>query len=265
MWKPNTAHFLSDHHRPRFHSAALLNCKKNNSSCHGCSLVCSFPVGTSWNRTLSFRMWCLILMLQKSILYENDEMYHWARRLQWVSDVANSLICVFLSFVQHGSNKKRKKHFGLKKSLWAGKWPDGHRKTCDSLMGIGEGFPRRASEHPLLSLVTLLCLAPTLLWMTTTLRLSALNQVSMALQMLQILSRAGAWWSGQPKSNTWETPEPHSQNEAQLRSGQRARRLIYLWIELTDVATLFTQVEELKEIKTNKELKKGGMLFRSCS
>lgn len=38
MWKPNTAHFLSDHHRPRFHSAALLNCKKNNSSCHGCYL-----------------------------------------------------------------------------------------------------------------------------------------------------------------------------------------------------------------------------------
>lgn len=28
MWKPNTAYFLSDHHRPRFHSAALLNCKK---------------------------------------------------------------------------------------------------------------------------------------------------------------------------------------------------------------------------------------------
>lgn len=38
MWKPNTPNFLSDHHRPRFHSAALLNCKKNNSSCHGCYL-----------------------------------------------------------------------------------------------------------------------------------------------------------------------------------------------------------------------------------
>ena len=47
----------------------------------------------------------------------------------------------------------------------------------------------------------------TLLWMTTTLWESALSHVSMALQMLQILSRAGAWWSGQPKSNTWGTRE----------------------------------------------------------
>lgn len=45
-------------------------------------------------------------------------------------------------------------------------------------------------------------LSLTLLCMTTTLWLSALSQVSMALQMLQILSRAGAWWSGQPKSKT---------------------------------------------------------------
>lgn len=128
-------------------------------------------------------------------------------------------------------------------------------------MGIGEGFPRRAWEHPLLSLVTLLSLAPTLLWMTTTLRLSALNQVSMALQMLQILSRAGAWWSGQPKSNTWETTEPNSHNEAQLRSGQRARHLIYLWIELTDVATLFTEVEELKE---NRQIESISTLRKVC-
>lgn len=76
----------------------------------------------------------------------------------------------------------------------------------------------------------------------------------MALQMLQILSRAGAWWSGQPKSNTWETAGlvRIKLRSDQLSSGQRARRLIYLWIELIDVATLFTQVEELKDIKTNK-------------
>lgn len=98
--------------------------------------------------------------------------------------------------------------------------------------------------------------------MTTTLRLSALNQVSMALQMLQILSRAGAWWSGQPKSNTWETTEPNSQNEAELRSGQRAHRLIYLWIELTDVATLFTEVEELNE---NRQIKSINTLRKVCN
>lgn len=56
---------------------------------------------------------------------------------------------------------------------------------------------RSTSTGPVLShSLTLLC-------MTTTLWLSALSQVSMALQMLQILSRAGAWWSGQPKSNTY--------------------------------------------------------------
>lgn len=98
--------------------------------------------------------------------------------------------------------------------------------------------------------------------MTTTLRLSALNQVSMALQMLQILSRAGAWWSGQPKSNTWETTEPNSQNKAELRSGQRAHRLIYLWIELTDVATLFTEVEELNE---NRQIKSINTLRKVSS
>lgn len=37
----------------------------------------------------------------------------------------------------------------------------------------------------------------------------------MALQMLHILSRAGAWWSGQPKSKTWEKREilGHSDGE----------------------------------------------------
>lgn len=43
---------------------------------------------------------------------------------------------------------------------------------------------------------------PTLLCKTTTLWGSALSQVSMALQTLQIFSRAGVWRSGQPKSRT---------------------------------------------------------------
>lgn len=136
---------------------------------------------------------------------KNDEINHWAWRLQRESDVANSPISVFLSFVQHGRNKQKKdKQPGLKKkkkSLWAGNCPHRHRKTWDSLMGTGEGVPKKSRRAP--SAVTLVPLAPTLLWMTTTLRLSALSHVSMALQMLQILSRAGAWWSGQPKSNTW--------------------------------------------------------------
>lgn len=44
----------------------------------------------------------------------------------------------------------------------------------------------------------------TLLCSTTTLRGSPLSHVSTALHMLQILSSAGAWWSGQPNSRTWE-------------------------------------------------------------
>lgn len=43
----------------------------------------------------------------------------------------------------------------------------------------------------------------TLLCSTTTLRWSPFSHVSMALHMLQILSNAGAWWSGQPNSRTW--------------------------------------------------------------
>lgn len=45
----------------------------------------------------------------------------------------------------------------------------------------------------------------TLLCSTTTLRGSPLSHVSMALHMLQILSSAGAWRSGQPNSRTWGT------------------------------------------------------------
>lgn len=59
-----------------------------------------------------------------------------------------------------------------------------------------------SGEEPESTLYCLLSPSLTLLWMTTTLWESALSHVSMALQMLQILSRAGAWWSGQPKSNT---------------------------------------------------------------
>lgn len=44
----------------------------------------------------------------------------------------------------------------------------------------------------------------TLLCSTTTLCVSPLSHVSMALHMLQILSSAGAWWSGQPNSRTCE-------------------------------------------------------------
>lgn len=63
----------------------------------------------------------------------------------------------------------------------------------------------------------------TLLWMTTTLWLSALSQVSMALQMLQILSRAGAWWSGQPKSNTWETKEQSHWRSGRAEAEERVK------------------------------------------
>lgn len=45
--------------------------------------------------------------------------------------------------------------------------------------------------------------ALTLLCRTTTLWGSALSHVSMALQMLQIFSRAGVWRSGQPNSSTY--------------------------------------------------------------
>lgn len=110
---------------------------------------------------------------------------------------------------------------------------------------LGRGS-QEEHKSTLCCLLSHLCLTRTLLWMTTTLRLSALNQVSMALQMLQILSRAGAWLSGQPKSNTWETTQPESQTEAQISPAQRGGRLVYLWIELTDVAALFAEVEELK-------------------
>ncbi len=43
----------------------------------------------------------------------------------------------------------------------------------------------------------------TLQWMTTTCSGSAFNQFSMALQMVQILSRGGAWKSGHPVSRVW--------------------------------------------------------------
>lgn len=154
--------------------------------------------------------------------------------------------------------RKQKDKFRPKKRVGGRGNALSDRKICDSFVGIWRGFPRRGSEHPLLSLVTLLSIAPTLLWMTTTLRLSVLNQVSMALQMLQSLSRAGAWWSGQPKSNTWETTEPNSQIEAQLR----AHRLIYLWVELTDVAALLTKVEELRE---NRQIKSISTLRKVCN
>lgn len=45
----------------------------------------------------------------------------------------------------------------------------------------------------------------TLQWMTTTCRGSALSQLSMALQMVQILSRGGACRSGQPVSRVYKT------------------------------------------------------------
>lgn len=46
---------------------------------------------------------------------------------------------------------------------------------------------------------------PTLQWMTTTWSGSALSQLSMALQMVQILSRGGACRSGQPVSSVCGT------------------------------------------------------------
>lgn len=93
-------------------------------------------------------------------------------------------------------------------------------------------------------------LSLTLLWITTTLWLSPLSQVSMALQMLQILSRAGAWWSGQPKSNTWGG----QRLSIRLRHREERRGCqAYLWIKLIDVKTLLAEVEELKKIRKNKE------------
>lgn len=85
---------------------------------------------------------------------------------------------------------------------------------------------------------------------TTTLWLSALSHVSIALQMLQILSRAGAWWSGQPKSRTWEREERQLLGvvvEPDVESGQRWSCWVYLGIELADVVTLLAEVEELKQ------------------
>lgn len=125
---------------------------------------------------------------------------------------------------------------------------------------LGRGS-QEEHKSTLCCLLSHLCLTRTLLWMTTTLRLSALSQVSMALQMLQILSRAGAWWSGQPKSNTWETTQLESQTEAQISPAQRGGRLVYLWIELTDVAALFAEVEELKG---NRQIKSGMTQRKVC-
>lgn len=75
----------------------------------------------------------------------------------------------------------------------------------------GLGFPVMQKEkrlsHPLYSLPRQLShtsqRCSTLLCSTTTLRWSPLSHVSMALHMLQILSNAGAWWSGQPNSTTF--------------------------------------------------------------
>lgn len=91
----------------------------------------------------------------------------------------------------------------------------------------------------------------TLLWITTTLWLSALSHVSMALQMLQILSRAGAWWSGQPKSNTWEGGRGRLDEEQSGCGRDEWRAETHLRIELTDVITFLTEIEELKINKEN--------------
>lgn len=91
----------------------------------------------------------------------------------------------------------------------------------------------------------------TLLCMTTTLWLSTLSQVSMALQMLQILSRAGAWWSGQPKSNTWQRRRTEgwlfSLPYMPYRKEEMSSRQVYLWVQLADVITLLTEVEQLRK------------------
>lgn len=129
------------------------------------------------------------------------------------------LICVFLSHVQHNptqTNTKEKhtlthKHSTLNVSVLLREaviTDTNTEKSCSLRVSGGPEESLRAPStvyryfihsHSILSSFSL-----TLLCMTTTLWLSALSQVSMALQMLQILSRAGAWWSGQPKSSTWE-------------------------------------------------------------
>lgn len=252
MWKPNTAHFLSDHHRPRFHSAALLNCKKNNSSCHGCSLVCSFPVGTPWNGTLSSRMWCLIPKVNLIWKWWDKPLGLAVAVGEWRSKLPNFCFSELCPAWKEQGKERQTTRPQKKKSLWAGKCPDRHRKTWDSLMGIGEGFPRRAEEHPLLSHSCLLH-PPCCGWPP---RYGCLRSTKCPWPYRCCRFCPGPERGGQAS----QSPTPgRQQGQSELSSDQLSSAqvrghddLIYLWIELIDVATLFTQVEELKDITTNK-------------
>lgn len=59
------------------------------------------------------------------------------------------------------------------------------------------------------------------------------------------------------QANQSPTPETQQRTTDRMKlSSDQVREpchLIYLWIELTDVAALFTEVEELKKKQTNKE------------
>lgn len=87
----------------------------------------------------------------------------------------------------------------------------------------------------------------TLQCITTTWRGSALSQPSMALQMVQILSRGGACMSGQPVSSVWK----HKSEIQPDRNGDPHLCVLqtYLGVHFREVVPFLRQVDDLEDNK----------------